>query len=115
MSLVIASSTPVPKVGGRRRLKARYPRRVLLSTWSASQAFNGGFTAASACTITNASASALTVGRQGATDPVLKVNSATASVATGIEITGAAAAGGVAIAAISSGTNENLKDRKSVV
>lgn len=59
-------------------------------------------------TITSASASALTVGANGATNPVLKVNDATSSVATGIQITGAAAASGVAIAAISSGTNENL-------
>lgn len=59
-------------------------------------------------TVTSTSASALTVGRQGATDPVLKVNANTASVATGISITGAAAAGRVAVAAISSGTNEGL-------
>lgn len=59
-------------------------------------------------TVTSTNASALAVGRQGATDPVLKVNASTASVATGVSITGAAAAGGVAVAAISSGTNENL-------
>lgn len=59
-------------------------------------------------TITSTSASALAVGRQGATDPVLKINASTASVATGISVTGAAAAGGVAVAAISSGTNESL-------
>lgn len=61
-----------------------------------------------ATTITTTSANGLTVGRQGATDPVLKVVASTSSVATGISITGAAAAGGVAVAAISSGTNENL-------
>lgn len=61
-----------------------------------------------ATTVTSVSASALTVGRQGATDPVLKVNASTASVATGLQIVGAAAAGGVAVSAISSGTNENL-------
>lgn len=61
-----------------------------------------------ATSITSTSASALVVGRQGATDPVLKVVASTASVATGVSITGAAAAGGVAVAAISSGTNENL-------
>lgn len=61
-----------------------------------------------ATTLTSTSASAFVVGRQGATAPVLKINAATASVATGIEVTGAAAAGGVAVAAISSGTNENL-------
>jgi hypothetical protein len=67
----------------------------------------GNWTAATG-TLTSTSASALAVGRQGATDPVLKVNANTASVATGVEITGAAAAAGVNVAAISSGTNENL-------
>ena len=59
-------------------------------------------------TVTSTSASALAVGRQGATNPVLQVNAATSSVVTGVSITGAAAAGGVAVAAISSGTNESL-------
>lgn len=59
-------------------------------------------------TITSTSAAALAVGANGATNPVLKVNANTASVATGVQVTGAAAAGGVAIAAISSGTNEGL-------
>ena len=76
--------------------------------YTASQTLTGGWTAAAACTITAASASALTVGRQGATDPVLKVHSSTASQATGISITGKAAASGAAIAVISSGTNEAL-------
>lgn len=60
-----------------------------------------------ATTITSTSASALTVGRLGATTPVLKINAATSTVATGIEITGAASSGGVAVAAIG-GTNESL-------
>lgn len=57
---------------------------------------------------TAASANALAVGANGATNPVLQVDSNTGSVATGVKVTGAAAAGGVAIAAISSGTNESL-------
>ena len=61
-----------------------------------------------ATTITTTSASGLTVGRQGATAPVLKINAATASVATGFEVVGAAAGGGVAIRGISSGTDEAL-------
>lgn len=96
-------------------------------TYTASQTFTGGWTAAAACTvssggiavtgnstvagtvtITSTSASALTVGANGATNPVLKLDASTASVATGISITGAAAASGAAIAVISSGTNENL-------
>jgi hypothetical protein len=47
-------------------------------------------------------------GANRATNPVWQVNFATASVATGLKVTGAAAASGVALAAISSGTNENL-------
>lgn len=59
-------------------------------------------------TIASISASALVVGANGATNPVLKVNANTASVATGLSVTGAAAAGGLAVAVVSSGTNENL-------
>lgn len=67
-----------------------------------------GTTVSGTSTITSTSANALTVGRQGATDPVLKIDASTSSVATGISVKGAAAAGGVAVAAISSGTNESL-------
>jgi len=59
-------------------------------------------------TILSTGANALAVGRLGTTNPVLQVDAATASVATGIKITGAAAAGRVAIAAISSGTDEGV-------
>lgn len=58
--------------------------------------------------ISAAIAGALEVGANGATNPVLRVNAATGSVATGLQITGAAAAGGVALAPISSGANEDL-------
>lgn len=59
-------------------------------------------------TITSSNASALTVGLNGATNPAFLVDASTASSATGVSIKSAAAAGGVAIAAISSGTNENI-------
>jgi len=62
----------------------------------------------SSLTITGASATALTVGLAGATNPALKIDASTASSATGLQVKSAAAAGGVAVAAISSGTNENL-------
>lgn len=65
-------------------------------------------TISAAATVQSTSASALTVGANGATNPVLKVNANTASVATGLHVTGAAAAGGLALAVISSGTNESL-------
>jgi hypothetical protein len=57
---------------------------------------------------TSTNASALAVGRQGATNPVLQVDASTATVATGLKVKGAAAAGGLAISVITSGTNENL-------
>lgn len=59
-------------------------------------------------TITSSSANALAVGANGATNPVFNVDASTASVATGIDVVGAAAAGGVAVKVLSSGTNENL-------
>lgn len=65
-------------------------------------------TISAAATVSSAGASALAVGANGATNPVLKVNANAASVATGLHVTGAAAAGGLAVAVISSGTNESL-------
>ncbi len=67
-----------------------------------------GTTAAGATTITSTSATALTVGRQGATAPVLKIDASAATVATGVSVVGAAAASGVAVQAITSGTNESM-------
>lgn len=59
--------------------------------------------------ITSTAASGLAIGRNGATNPVAKINCSVSSAATGIEITGRAATAGADIAVISSGTNENLK------
>lgn len=61
-----------------------------------------------ATTITTTSASGLTVGANGATNPVLKIDASAATVATGLSIAGAAAASGLAVAVVSSGTDENL-------
>lgn len=72
------------------------------SATATSQSINGTLT------VTSASASALTVGRQGATNPVLKVDASTASVADGLQVKGAAAGSGVALLAITSGTNTPL-------
>ena len=60
-------------------------------------------------TITATNAKALAVGLGGATNPALQIDTSTVSSATGVLIKSAAAAGGVAISAISSGANENLK------
>lgn len=59
-------------------------------------------------TITAATAAALAVGANGATNPAFQVDTATASVATGVKITGAATGTAVAVAAIGSGTDEHL-------
>lgn len=61
-----------------------------------------------AITGTSSSASALTVGLNGATNPALQVDASTGSSATGLKVKSAAAAGGVALSVISSGTNEAL-------
>lgn len=66
-----------------------------------------GTLASGAHTITSASANALTVGLNGATNPAFNVDDSTALSATGINIKSAAAAGGVVIGVISSATNEN--------
>jgi hypothetical protein len=59
-------------------------------------------------TITAASANALAVGPNGTTNPTFNVNTNTANAATGLDIVGAAAAGGLAVSVLSSGTNEAL-------
>lgn len=59
-------------------------------------------------TVKSASATAFVVGLNGATNPAFQVDASTASSATGIKIKSAAAAGGVAVAVISSGTNESV-------
>jgi hypothetical protein len=59
-------------------------------------------------TVTSNSANAFAVGANGATNPMLNLDASTASVATGLNIKGAAAAGGLALSVLSSGTNEAL-------
>lgn len=68
----------------------------------------GNVTSATPIVITSTNANSFAVGRQGSTNPVLQVDASTGSVATGIKIKGAAAAAGVAVSVITSGTNENL-------
>jgi len=71
-------------------------------TGSASQTMSGPLV------ISSASSGALVVGPNGSTNPALKVDDSTSSAATGIKLTPAAAASGMAISTISSGTNEGL-------
>jgi hypothetical protein len=59
-------------------------------------------------TITSTSANALAVGANGSTNPAFKVDASTASSATGLQVKSAAAAGGVALSVLSSGTNEDI-------
>lgn len=66
-----------------------------------------GTIASGANTITSSSANSLVVGPNGATNPVLQVDSSTASAATGWSVTGIAAGStGPVLAVTSSGTNE---------
>lgn len=69
----------------------------------------GAVTVGSNVVATTTSANALTVGANGTTNPQLNVQCDASSVATGLDIIGNAAGSGVEIAALSSGTNENIK------
>jgi hypothetical protein len=77
----------------------------------AGQTFTGtntfGVLNSSAHVITSAGAAALSVGLNGSTNPAFNVDASTASSATGWNMKSAAAAAGVALSVISSGTNEN--------
>lgn len=63
---------------------------------------------AGAVNITDATATALTVGPNGTTNPALAVDASAATAATGLKVTAAAEASGAALSVVSSGTNENL-------
>lgn len=58
--------------------------------------------------ITSNSANALAVGPNGATNPSFNVDSSTVSAATGLNVKSAAAGAGVAVAVLSSATNDSL-------
>lgn len=79
-----------------------------VATFTAAPVFSGGLGSSGATTITSTSANALAVGANGATNPVLQVDANTASVATGLKVTGAADGGRLALSVISSNTNEGL-------
>lgn len=67
-----------------------------------------GLAIAGTGTITSSSATALTVGANGATNPALTVDASTASSVTGISVKSAASGGGVSITATSSAAAESL-------
>lgn len=56
-----------------------------------------------------ASANAFIIGPNGATNPTLRIDTSATDAATGLLITSQAAAGGIAVAVTSSGTDEDLK------
>jgi hypothetical protein len=71
----------------------------------------GSFTtvaASTSVTVTSTSASALTAGRLGATNPAFQVDCSTSSQAAGLKVTGAATGGIVSLAAIDSGSTTHI-------
>ena len=82
----------------------------ITATWNTvlGDAVSDTTTIKGATSIQTSSASGLVVGLNWATNPVLKVNASTATQATWVQITWAAAAGWVAIDVVSSWANENL-------
>lgn len=70
---------------------------------------NIGIATGTGLILTSASATAFEVGANGATNPALQVDASTASSATGLKISSAAAGGEIGLTAISSGTNESIR------
>ena len=68
----------------------------------------GNQSVAGTLTVTSSSASALTVGRLGATTPAFQVDGSVSSAVTGVKVTGRATGAGASIAAIGSATDETL-------
>jgi hypothetical protein len=86
----------------------RFAGGVFNSAVQTTQTLTGNESITGTSTITSSDGAALTVGRQGATNPVLKIDASTSSNVTGLQVKGAAAAAGVALLVISSGTNESM-------
>jgi hypothetical protein len=68
----------------------------------------GGSAVVALATVTSSSANALTAGPTGATNPTFNVDASTGSAASGLNVTAGTAAGTVAVAVISSGSNTGL-------
>src|ERR1039458_544018 len=99
----------VPAVRDSRGLITKLP--VTLSGTAANLTVGGnllvtGTTSFTSDVITAASANAFAVGRVGITNPTFNVDSSAATVATGLNIAGAAAAGGVALSRSEEHTSE---------
>ena len=82
--------------------------------FSASPTFTGTITNSGIATngtnvVTSSSATALAVGANGSTNPVLTIDASTASVATGLSIKGAATGGNTVLQALDSGSNSSLQ------
>jgi hypothetical protein len=106
MSIFIEDSLPVVKYEG-----LNCAKNVVLTgttvTLPASTTI-GGSTVSALGVITSASATALSVGLNGATNPAFNVDSSTGSQAAGLNVVGATTAGTVAIASVSSGAAAGL-------
>lgn len=83
----------------------KYPNRMSIAQFLAMLVAND---VDGATTITAESDDALVVGRLGATTPALQIDTNATTSVTGLKVTAAAAAGGLALSTISSGTNESL-------
>lgn len=100
MSVYIDDYVPVVKLNG---------LNVLSTTCTLPAATTiGGSTVVALATVTSASATALTTGLNGATNPSFNIDNSTALQAAGLNVKGAVAAGTVALSTISSGGNANM-------
>lgn len=107
MSIYIEDALPVVKLNGLNTAKPVDFSGAASAALPAGTTI-GGQSVVALGTITSTSATAFSVGRQGATNPVLNIDASTASVVTGLNIVGAASGSGAALVVTSSATNESL-------
>jgi hypothetical protein len=69
---------------------------------------NIGVATGTGLTLTGTSAAIVSVGANGATNPVLNIDASTASVVTGLNIKGQVSGNGIRLSALSSASNENF-------
>lgn len=106
----------VPSLKFARSLRTKLPMRlvgasnnhVIEGNLTVNGTLSAGAESVTSELLTVASANAFAVGANGLTNPAFNVDTSTASVATGLNVKGAAAAAGLALSVLSSGSNENL-------
>lgn len=104
-----AGTLPAFTLGGTLSGGGNQVNNVIIGTSNALAGFFTTVSASTSITITASSASAITIGPNGSTNPAFKVDSSVGSLVAGLLVTGAVTGGTVALSAIDSGSNTGIK------